>query len=143
MSGGNSNQTGNCTLILTHKRPCSTIERGRNRSYNKIKEKIKKSFSLHCKRKGLRDPCPILPIGITPFSYATNLIKVTSISCFSQDKVKRFCCSLVPTSQHMLRFVSAVHSLCKLQVVLPPLPHLIQILLGDIVLLMSVHCSPH
>lgn len=142
LSGGDSVQVGKCTLILTHKRPCGTIDRGRNRSCHKKKGggKLKSHSRRAVKRKRFINPCHILPVGITPFSYATNLIKVTSTSRLSQDKGERFCCSPVPTSQHIAEIW--VHPPCKHQAVLFPLAHLTRRLLGDLVL-MAVHHSPH
>lgn len=65
--------------------PCGTKDRGRNITCYKKKEEIKKSFSQGCGRRGFINPCHVFPVGITPFSYTTNLIKVTSPSCLSQD----------------------------------------------------------
>ena len=100
ISGEDSVHAGSCTLILTHKRPCGTIDR-RIVATKKRRGKLKSHFPRPVKGKRFINPCHILPVGITPFSYATNLIKVTSTSRLSQDKGDRFCCSSLPTSQHI------------------------------------------
>lgn len=75
--------------------------RQKNSCHKKRRGKLKSHFPRPVKGKRFINPCHILPVGITPFSYATNLIKVTSTSRLSQDKGDRFCCSSLPTSQHI------------------------------------------
>lgn len=57
----------------------------------------------------------MFPVGITPFSYTTNLIKVTSSACLSQDKGRSLLFPSVHKPTHcMLRFLFGVHRPCKL-----------------------------